>query len=170
MQPPASDFAAILRVLHDHKVRFIVVGGIGAVLQGAPVTTFDLDIVHALSLANCVRLAEALATIKACYRGHPKVLVPSASLLQSSGHHLLQTEHGPLDVLGAVGRDRGYRELSRYARTLIVQPGLRVRVVPLSWLIKLKEETARGKDHAVLPILRGTLAEQERARRRKPST
>jgi hypothetical protein len=168
--PPASDFAALLRVLHDHKVRFIVVGGVGAVLQGAPVTTFDLDIVHALSRANCIRLAEALDELKAHYRGHPKPLVPTPSLLQSSGHHLLLTEHGPLDVLGEIGQDRGYRELSRHARSLLVQPGLRVRVVPLSLLIKLKEETGRGKDQAVLPILRDTLAEQRRSRRRKPST
>jgi hypothetical protein len=168
--PPASDFAALLRVLHDHKVRFIVVGGVGAVLQGAPITTFDLDVVHALSRANCVRLAEALAKLKAHYRGHPKLLVPTPSLLQSSGHHLLLTEHGPLDVLGAIGRDHGYRELSTYARPLLVKPGLRVRVMPLSFLIKLKEETGRSKDQAVLPILRDTLAERQRSRRRKPPT
>jgi hypothetical protein len=29
-----------------HDVEFIVVGGVAAVLQGAPVVTFDLDILH----------------------------------------------------------------------------------------------------------------------------
>jgi hypothetical protein len=167
MPPPASDFAEILRVLHAHKVRFIVVGGVGAVLQGAPISTFDLDIVHARSRANCARLVKALKTIGASYREHPKPIFPTAALLESPGHHLLITRHGPLDVLGAIGEGRDYRQLSKSSQALVLEPGLRVRILRLPLLVEIKEETARGKDQAVLPILRQTLAEQKRARRRK---
>ena len=38
-----SSFARILEVLTRHRVEFVVVGGVAAVLHGAPVTTFDLD-------------------------------------------------------------------------------------------------------------------------------
>jgi hypothetical protein len=41
------DFLEILKVLSRHKVDFIIVGGVCAVLHGAPVSTFDLDL-HAL--------------------------------------------------------------------------------------------------------------------------
>lgn len=34
-------------MLAGHGVDFIVVGGVAAVLGGAPISTFDLDIVHA---------------------------------------------------------------------------------------------------------------------------
>jgi len=47
VKKPKPDFFAILEALAAHKVDFIVVGGVAAVLQGAPIATFDLDVVHA---------------------------------------------------------------------------------------------------------------------------
>jgi len=52
MQKNADDFLNCLPVLIKHEVNFIIVGGICAVLHGAPVTTFDLDIVHSRSPEN----------------------------------------------------------------------------------------------------------------------
>jgi len=45
--------ADIIHTLVAHEVEFIVVGGMAAVLQGAPVHTIDLDIVYALSESVC---------------------------------------------------------------------------------------------------------------------
>jgi len=42
----------MLRVLRGHQVDFIVVGGVAAVLQGAPVSTFDVDVVHSREEGN----------------------------------------------------------------------------------------------------------------------
>jgi hypothetical protein len=39
-----------------HQVNFVVVGGVCAVLHGAPVATFDLDVVHSQDSANIRRL------------------------------------------------------------------------------------------------------------------
>jgi hypothetical protein len=47
MPPPTESFE-ILKVLARRRVDFIVVGMTAAVLQGAPVHTFDLDIIYAL--------------------------------------------------------------------------------------------------------------------------
>ncbi len=41
---PTVDFVAILETLSANAVDFVVVGGVSAVLNGAPVSTFDLDI------------------------------------------------------------------------------------------------------------------------------
>jgi hypothetical protein len=165
MQPGASDFSDIIGVLIAYKVRFLVVGGVGAVLQGAPIATFDLDIVHARSKVNCARLAKALEAIGARYRGHPKIIRPTSDLLRSPGHHLLLTVHGPLDVLGTIGHGRGYSELSKSSICLKLQSGPSVRVLRLSKLIETKQETARDKDRAILSILRQTLAEKRRSQR-----
>ena len=53
-------FAELLRELHDHGVEFVVVGGVAAVLEGAPLSTFDLDIVPRWSPENLDRLALVL--------------------------------------------------------------------------------------------------------------
>jgi len=66
---PIPDFLEILKVLSEHKVDFIVVGGVCAVLHGAPVTTFDLDLVHSRSSDNLARLLSALKELDAYYRG-----------------------------------------------------------------------------------------------------
>ena len=47
-----TSLPAILRTLTAHRVEFIVVGGVSAALQGAPVTTFDIDVVHSRAPEN----------------------------------------------------------------------------------------------------------------------
>ena len=43
-----SDFLETLNVLHDHRVDFVIVGGVAAVLHGGSRVTFDLDVVPSL--------------------------------------------------------------------------------------------------------------------------
>jgi len=61
-------FLEILKVLTRHRVDFIIVGGVSAVLHGAPVTTFDLDVVHSRDQKNLARLLAALQELEAVYR------------------------------------------------------------------------------------------------------
>jgi hypothetical protein len=56
---PATDFLAVIRVLNEHEVDFIIVGGVAAVLGGAPISTFDLDVVHSRSVKNVQSLVGA---------------------------------------------------------------------------------------------------------------
>lgn len=162
-KPARPDFFAILRALAKHRVDFVVVGGIGAVLQGAPITTFDLDVVHAREPGNISRLLAALDELEATYRTHPaRRLRPGPSHLSSPGHQLLMTRYGPLDLLGAIGRSRGYQDLLPHTLEIRLRPRLALRVLDLETLIATKEETAAEKDLAVLPLLRRTLQEKRR--------
>ncbi len=106
---PQTDFAQILRILASHEVEFIVVGGVCAVLHGAPIATFDLDIVHSRTRDNLSRLLPALTELKAHYRGQADChFAPEESHLASPGHQLLMTTAGPLDLLGAVTPGLGF--------------------------------------------------------------
>jgi len=91
-------------------------------------------------------------------------LKPNASHLASSGHQLLMTRFGPLDILGTIGRSRSYDDLLPYAHELEVGEGLRVRVLNLETLIAVKEEVGGERDLAVLPLMRRTLEEKRRGR------
>jgi len=64
MPKPSVDYLAILRTLRRHKVDFIIVGGVCAVLHGAPLATFDLDVVHSRELRNLARLRAALEPLQ----------------------------------------------------------------------------------------------------------
>lgn len=57
--------ARLLSALADGCVRFIVVGGIAAVAQGAPVATFNVDVDHDRFPENVRRLLGVLTEIGA---------------------------------------------------------------------------------------------------------
>jgi len=160
---PKPDFLEILLVLTKHQVRFIVVGGVSAVIQGAPFTTFDLDVVHSRDPSNVDRLLRALESLEAYYRTSPqRKATPAAWRLLSPGHQLLMTRYGPLDILGMIGQEREYEGLLAHTVEVEVAADVKVRVLDLETLIQTKEETAGEKDKAILPVLRRTLEEKSR--------
>jgi hypothetical protein len=161
-----NDFKSALKVLCEAGLEFIVVGGLAAVLNGAPINTFDLDIVPARDPENVAKLLGVLENIDAIYRMQPeRRLRPNTSHLSSPGHNNLTTSLGPLDVLGTIGRNLGYDELLPHSVELAVGGGVQVRVLNLAKIIALKEELAGEKDIAVLPILRRTLEQKLRGTR-----
>ena len=163
MNKPAADFFRIIEVLSEYDVAFVIVGGVGAVLQGVPVSTFDLDIVHARDKRNVERLVSALELLNAFYRGRGgRRIAPKPEQLSSPGHQLLMTDAGPLDVLGSVGDDQDYSDLLPDSVELALSDDSSVRVLSLRALIRLKEKLGRDKDLAALAVLRRTLAEQNR--------
>jgi hypothetical protein len=90
----AGDFLTVLRTLREHGVEFVVVGGVGAVLQGAAFNTFVLEIVHSTEEDNVSRLLAALESLDAHYRTQPEWrLKPAKSQVSSPGHQLLMTRH-----------------------------------------------------------------------------
>jgi len=158
---PASDFLGALRALREGGVEFAVVGGVAAVLNGAPVNTFDLDIVSARGEENVAKLVRVLDGIDAIDRVQPdRKVKPNASHLSSPGHHNLITSCSPLDVLGTIGRELGYEELLPHTLEMEVGGGVRVRVLDLETIVSLKEQLAGEKDLAVLPVLRRTLEQK----------
>jgi hypothetical protein len=161
VQNSSPQFLEILRVLARHHVDFIVVGGVSAVLHGAPVTTFDLDIVHSRGNENVRRLIGALDELGAVYRSQPeRQLRPGESHLSGEGHQLLLTKFGALDVLGMIGKSRDWDDLREHSRAVEVEPGILLQVLDLETLIAVKEELGFPKDLAVLPILKQALKER----------
>jgi hypothetical protein len=154
-------FLEILKALTRHRVDFIVVGGVSAVLHGAPVATFDLDVVHARNRENIARLLSALAELEGVYRAQPeRPLRPDVSHLTGPCHQLLLTKFGPLDVLRMIGKSRTWEDLRPHSRTMEIEPGVVVSVLDLETLIAVKEELGFPKDTAVLPVLRQALKER----------
>jgi hypothetical protein len=150
--------ARLLQALIDGEVLFIVVGGIAAVAQGAPVVTFDVDIVHKRSPENVRRLLAVLLGIGAVYvrgPGSPPI-VPREDLLLGEGHHILTTLHGRLDVLGRIEGGRGYDQL--LPNTVESRVGdAAVRLLSIETILEIKRASPRPKDQAVVPLLEAVL-------------
>jgi hypothetical protein len=158
--------ASILTSLRLAGIDLIVVGGMAAVMLGAPVVTQDLDIVHRRTDENVDRLMAWLREHGAYHRFDlaSRKLPPARDLLMGGGHVNLQTDLGPLDVLCELGPGEGYEEL--LGDTVGLSDGtVDVRVLGLARLIVVKARAGRPKDRAVLPVLLATLDEQQRAKR-----
>jgi predicted nucleotidyltransferase len=161
MQP--DDFFLTLRALADAHVDFILVGGLAAVVNGAPINTFDVDVVHSRDPTNISCLMPVLESLDAIYRIQPaRRLKPTESYLASPGHQNLLTRHGPLDLLGTIGSNLAYEDLLPHSVEMDIGEGVHVRVLDLETLIAIKEELGGEKDRAVLPILRRTLEEKKK--------
>lgn len=153
-------FRELLRALVDGDVEFVVVGGVAAVLEGAPISTFDLDIVYSMHEENLTRLAQVLRDLEAFYVDPTgRTIQPDFDRLRGGGHHLLRTRFGRLDVLGSVGADQGFEDLLPESVTRSIH-GLEVSILRLEALIATKEIAGRAKDRAVLDLLRQTLTER----------
>jgi len=149
---------ALIEALVGHHVEFIVVGGVSAVIRGAPIVTSDLDVVHRRTSENIERLLAALGSVGATYRYDSRGLKPGEEHLMGPGHQLLRTTFGPLDVLGTIGQGLTYDDVLMQSDDVDLD-GLHAQVLRLREYVRLKEELGREKDLAVLPVLRRTLQE-----------
>jgi len=140
-----------------HDVEFFIVGGLAALLEGAPILTLDVDILHRQTDDNVVRLLGALEEVHARYRDPAgRLILPDANRLRTNRFNLLMTDLGLLDVIGNLGEGFRYDNLAKRTHEFELA-GLRVRALELQGVIELKELADREKDRAVLPLLRRTL-------------
>ncbi len=161
MQDSEPKIIELLRVLYEYQVKFIIVGGVSAVLHGAPIATFDLDLVHCREQDNLNHLMAALSDLNAHYRGHPNRLKPDPDSLASIGHHLLMTRFGPLDLLGSIENRMDYSDLMDRSEEVHIE-NMKFQVLSLQFLIESKEQSSREKDLLKLRILKHTLLEREK--------
>ena len=96
------DFGCLLRALTEHGVDFLVVGGVGAILQGVNLSGFDLDIVHSMEPANITRLLAVLGDFGRLLSGTTREAPePNGSLLSRT-----PASYDALRAIGCPGLDR----------------------------------------------------------------
>jgi hypothetical protein len=148
--------AAIFAMLAEHHVRYVLIGGLAAVLHGSPTVTTDADICADRSPDNLRRLSTALEEIHARIRSasEPEGVAfrPDAVLLGRMKVLNLSTDLGDLDLTFEPAAFDGYDELAKNAVTVSVS-GADVTVASLDDVIRSKEAADRPKDRAVLPVL-----------------
>ncbi|MEO8626135.1 MAG: hypothetical protein ABI452_05485 [Candidatus Limnocylindrales bacterium] len=153
-QPERFDPAHVLRVLHAHGVRYVLIGGLAANVLGSPSATYDLDICYARDENNLAALALALTELHSRLRGAGED-VPfqiDARSLRNGDSFTFVTDAGPLDVLGTPSGTTGYDELAADA-TDVDLLGVGVKVVAIDKLMRMKAAAGRPKDRIELEVL-----------------
>lgn len=162
----AFDPLALLRILHEHGVDFVVVGGFAGNILGSPLVTTDLDVCHARDAGNLERLVAALEQVHAMLRDAPSG-VPfrlDAKTLAKQANVTFRTDAGPLDLVGEPAGVGGYAALAANAEVVDLD-GFTVLICAIEDLIRMKRAAGRMKDIGALPTLEA-LREQIESRRK----
>jgi hypothetical protein len=153
----------IVRTLLRHEVDFVVIGGFGSILHGAPHVTDDLDVVPDTAVGSLEGLVGALRELDARIRTPSD---PGGVPFDFDAHSLrdvriwnLVTRSGNLDLAFLPSGTTGYEDLRRDVIVIEVR-GVPVPVASLADIIRSKEAAGRDRDRAVLPSLRRILAER----------
>ncbi len=146
---------ALLRRLVEHHVRFVVIGGVALIARGVQRATEDLDIAYARDRENLERLAQALTALRPRLRGVPEGLpfTLDTSSLRSGLNFTLETDLGPLDLLGEVPGLGTFDRVDDAADELEIG-GVRLLVLTIDGLERSKRAAGRPKDLVDLGYLR----------------
>lgn len=140
-------FEEILRALVAAKVRFVVIGGVAATVQGSARFTNDLDICYDPAPDNIDRLVALLKKWKAYLRGVEPGLpfILDARAFRITPVMTLTTDMGAIDVLDVVPGVGDYTAAVEASEK--VQIGkIEFRSLTLDALIASKRAVRRPKD------------------------
>ena len=168
---PGLQADSLFACLERHDVRYVLVGGLAAVLHGSPLPTLDADICPARDVQNLTRLAAALDEIDARIRTADTVegvrFPRDAAFLGGIELLNLVTNLGDLDLTFVPAGTRGFTELAPNAVPITVL-GVTVQVAALEDVIRSKEAANRAKDRLSLPVLRELQKEIQRQQAERP--
>jgi hypothetical protein len=162
----SADFdpEAMLSALSKGGVRFILIGGMAAVLHGDVGVTVDIDVVPERTDENLARLAVALRGLGARIRteGVPGGLSFDCSVeffrnLPADAIVNMTTEAGDLDLAFCPSGTSGFADLNRDAIDIQAADRLHILVASLEDVIRSKAAADREKDRLALPRLRRLL-------------
>lgn len=143
-----------LELLTNHEVDYVIVGGVAAALHGSSIPTYDLDVCYSRKPENLERLARALTSVHATLRDAPPGLpfTPDFETLRRGLNFTLDTDLGPLDLLGEVLGVGGFEE-TRQDAVMCELFGHPHAVLAIEKLIAAKKAAGRAKDLNMLPEL-----------------
>jgi hypothetical protein len=156
-----TDYDALIPLLVEHDIEFIIVGGAAATAHGSARLTLDLDIVYSRTKENIARIVSALEPLEPYLRGAPRGLPFewSVEALQKGLNFTLITKLGALDLLGEIVGGGDYEQL-KPATIKIEVAGAQCLCLSLERLIEVKRAAGRPKDLEAIAELEQILEER----------
>lgn len=146
--------AQIAQLLERHGLEVVLIGNAAAALQGAPVTTVDVDFFFRKTPANLKKLRAIASDLEADIL---QPYYPVSGLLRIAR----DSDGLQLDFMTVIDGISSFEGLRKRA-TRVRFGDARLRVAALADIIRSKKAAGRPRDLAVLPLLEKTLEEAAR--------
>jgi hypothetical protein len=148
------DLRALLEVLHQRDVRFVVIGGVAVAAHGYVRGTEDLDLVPDPDPANLDRLTESLEALDCTLPTVGRAFDPSTdvSVIRRGGNITANTRFGGLDIVQrAIGVPSYFALMQDAVESELL--GVPVQICSLARLREMKQAAGRDQDRADLSSL-----------------
>jgi len=152
----ATDIIArVASAIERHGLETVLIGNAAAAMQGAPVTTIDIDFLYRHTPANVKKLKDIAAELGATiYRPY----YPASKMMRLWTDDLTMQ----VDFVDEVTGIRSFEGLRNHASQMMLA-NIPVRVASLADIIKMKKLANRPKDWGVMHVLEKTLEEAQKA-------
>lgn len=145
----------LLQRLIEHRVDFVLIGGVAALVHGCTLVTRDVDVCIRFDEETLARLSASLRDLHPTHRITPQ-RIPfeiTASNWQGLRNLYLETDWGVLDCLGEVAGIGGY-DKAAVASVISNLPFGNCKILSVESLIEAKEAVGRPHDLATARQLR----------------
>lgn len=149
-----AEFEKLIQRLSEYQVKFVIVGGYAAVIQGSALMTRDIDVSISLETQNILLLQDALKDLHPYHRMTPqKIPLDLDEIKASSIKNLyLQTDWGQIDCLGEVKGLGSFEDVEKHSEPINFEK-FACKILDLSGLIIAKKAMNRPKDqHVVIEL------------------
>src|SRR5271166_4825386 len=145
---------SVARALREQKLEAVLIGNSGAAIQGAPVTTLDIDFLIRKTPANITKLKRLAVSLGAV------VFTPFYPV---SGFFRLTRDDDALqlDFMTTIHGIRSFNSVRSRAIAIDIE-GETLLVAALADIIASKRAAGRPRDRAVLGVLEATLKQKEK--------
>jgi hypothetical protein len=144
--------ARIATLLQQHGLEAVLIGNAAAALQGAPVTTVDLDFFFRRTPANLRKLKAIASELEGVLM---KPFYPQSGMIR-----LTRDRDGlQIDFMSVIDGVRSFEGLRRRARSVPLGDA-NLLVADLADIVRSKKAAGRPQDRAALPVLEKTLEEK----------
>lgn len=157
------DYKELILTLVEGQVKFIIIGGVAAIVHGSARVTFDLHAVYARDSDNIKRLVQTLKPYSPYLRDAPPGLpfVFDQKTVEQGLNFTLTTKLGNLDLFGEVVGGGTYEDLLPYSQEIEVF-GVKCLCLGLQRLIHIKRAAGRPKDFEAIAELEAILEETQK--------
>ena len=144
----------VAKILERNRLEAILIGNAAAALQGAPVTTVDLDFLFRKTPRNVAKLKSVAKALRAVVM---RPYYPASDLFR-----VVREEDGlQVDFMGSIHGVRSFASLRSRAQRMEFD-GAVLLVADLADIVRSKRAAGRPRDRAVLEMLEKTLREKKK--------